>query len=62
MKNTNLTAKVEVKGLERFKELVEELNNLELEVVVHEVKQEEDWNRWINSSEMNTKERKSCGS
>ncbi|MDA2440079.1 hypothetical protein PDN50_28220 [Bacillus cereus] len=42
MKNTNLTAKVEVKGLERLKELVEELNNLELEVVVHEVKQEQD--------------------
>ncbi|WP_176523391.1 hypothetical protein [Bacillus wiedmannii] len=28
------------KGLERLKALVEELNNLELEVVVHEVKQE----------------------
>lgn len=42
MKNTNLTAKVEVKGLERLKELVEELNNLELEVVVHEAKQEQD--------------------
>ncbi|MET3202621.1 UNVERIFIED_ORG: hypothetical protein ABID75_005607 [Bacillus proteolyticus] len=42
IKNTNLTAKVEIKGLERLKALVEELNNLELEVVVHEVKQEED--------------------
>ncbi|MDA2124281.1 hypothetical protein PDM82_25620 [Bacillus cereus] len=42
MKNTNLITKVEIKGLERLKELVEELNNLELEVVVHEVKQEED--------------------
>ncbi|EAL12068.1 hypothetical protein protein [Bacillus cereus G9241] len=42
MKNTNLITKIEIKGLERLKELVEELNNLELEVVVHEVKQEED--------------------
>lgn len=42
MKNTNLTAKIEIKGLDRVKELLEELNDLELEVVVHEVKQEED--------------------
>ncbi|MEQ5975458.1 hypothetical protein U2I57_05565 [Bacillus cereus] len=39
MKNINLITKVEIKGLERLKELIEELNNLELEIVVHEVKQ-----------------------
>lgn len=39
MKNINLITKVEIKGLERLKELIEELNNLELEVVVHQVKQ-----------------------
>ncbi|WP_179863160.1 hypothetical protein [Bacillus pseudomycoides] len=41
MKNTNLITKVEIKGLERFKELIEELNSLELKVVVNEVKLEE---------------------
>ncbi|MED0991941.1 MULTISPECIES: hypothetical protein [Bacillus cereus group] len=40
MKNTNLITKAEIKGLERLKELIEELNNLELEIVVHEVKPE----------------------
>ncbi|WP_179879441.1 hypothetical protein [Bacillus thuringiensis] len=39
MKNINLITKVEIKGLERLEELIEELNNLELEIVVHEVKQ-----------------------
>lgn len=39
MKNINLITKVEIKGLERLKELIEELNNLELEIVVHQVKQ-----------------------
>ncbi|MEY6553493.1 hypothetical protein AB8Q00_23985 [Bacillus cereus] len=41
MKNINLITKVKIKGLERLKELIDELNNLELEVVVHEVKLEE---------------------
>ncbi|WP_176523240.1 hypothetical protein [Bacillus wiedmannii] len=40
MKNINLITQVEIKGLERLKELIEELNNLELEIVVHEVKPE----------------------
>ncbi|CAM4058804.1 hypothetical protein [Bacillus albus] len=40
MKNTNLITQVEIKGLERLKKLIEELNNLELEIVVHEVKPE----------------------
>ncbi|EEM21031.1 hypothetical protein ABEX41_08610 [Bacillus tropicus] len=42
MKNINLVTRIEIKGLERFKELVEALNNLEFEIVVHEVKQEGD--------------------
>ncbi|WP_176541786.1 hypothetical protein [Bacillus cereus] len=41
MKNINLIEKVKIKGLERLKELIDELNNLELEVVVHELKSEE---------------------
>ncbi|WP_353052382.1 hypothetical protein [Bacillus thuringiensis] len=42
MKNTNLTTKIEIKGLDRAKELLEELNNLELEVVVYSVEKDED--------------------
>ncbi|MEH7460103.1 MULTISPECIES: hypothetical protein [Bacillus] len=40
MKNTNLTAKIEIKGLDRAKDLLEELNSLELKVVVHSVDQD----------------------
>ncbi|WP_264192066.1 MULTISPECIES: hypothetical protein [Bacillus cereus group] len=40
MKNTNLITKVEIRGLERLKELIEELNNIEIEIVIHEVKPE----------------------
>ncbi|WP_179863639.1 hypothetical protein [Bacillus pseudomycoides] len=42
MKNMNLTAKIEIKGLDRAKELLEELNNLKLEVAVHSVDQNKD--------------------
>lgn len=42
MKNTNLAVKIEIKGFDRAKELLEELNNLKLEVVVHSVDQNKD--------------------